>query len=226
MFCLSGVGSVLSCEVFPPLDTSQGSWEIGLVGFTTYNSIPNIEQNVNDMFHYGEKEITIQEGSYEIQDLEQYILSRLDKDTSFSLKANNNTLKAELLCNKQVHFNKPRTIGSMLGFHSASLAPNQKHVSNKPVSIIRVNSIRIECNIARGSYRNGRESHVIHEFYPDVGPGFKMVVVPQNIIYLPLNVQRVNSIVIHVNDQNGSLVNFRNEEISLVLHIRRNGSGI
>jgi len=48
MFSLSGKGPIISCEVFPPLDVSDGEWEIGLVGLSTYNSVPNIEKDVND----------------------------------------------------------------------------------------------------------------------------------------------------------------------------------
>ena len=79
MFCLTGRDSVLTCEVFPPFDVSDGQWEIGLVGFTTYNSIPNVEEGVNDKLYYGDKEITKHEGSYEIEDFDKYFLEQIDK---------------------------------------------------------------------------------------------------------------------------------------------------
>ena len=231
MFCLSAVGSVLSCDYFPPIDLGEGEWELGLVGFTTYNSIPNVETGVNDKFYYGEdKEITINEGSYEIEDLEKYILSQLGESSgvTFSLKPNNNTLKTELMCSEQIRFDKPNSIGEMLGFKNSSvLAANVQHTSDSPVSIIKVNAIRVECNVVRGSYDNGAEGHIIHEFYPSCGPGFKIVENPGNIIYLPLNVRRVSNLTVQVKDQEGRLINFRNEQVSLRLHIRqRHGSGI
>lgn len=53
MFCISGRGSSLSCEIFPPFDCSKDNYVVGLVDLTTYNAIPNIEAGVNDKFYYG-----------------------------------------------------------------------------------------------------------------------------------------------------------------------------
>lgn len=227
MFCLSGVGSTLSCNVFPTLDVSQGEWEIGFIDLSTFNSIPNIEEGINNKFYYDTEVLEIPTGSYEIEDLEKYILKNVKKDVNFSLKPNNNTLKAEMFCSVDIDFRKPNSISDLLGFHKKLYKNNLLHVSDKEVNIIKVNIIRIECNIVRGAYDNGRESHVIHEFYPSVGPGYKIVEIPSTVIYLPLNVQRVNNITVQLKDQNGDLINLRNETLSLRLHLRpRHGNGI
>lgn len=224
MFCLSGIGSTLSCEVFPPYDVSDGFYEIGLVDLSTYNSIPNIEKGVNDKFYYGkdDKEIVISEGSYEIEDIERYIKSKLGtKATEFSLRANNNTLKAELKFSEQVNFEKPNTIASLLGFSGKILEPKVQHESVLEVDIVRVNTIRVECNIVRGSYKNGIEGHVIHEFYPTSAPGYKIVESPRTVIYLPINCQRINNITVSLKDQSGNPINLRNENLTLRLHVRK-----
>lgn len=222
MFCLSGTSSTLRCEVFPPFDVSKGDWEIGLVDLTTYNSIPNIERGVNDKFYYGEnKEITIPEGSYEIENLEELI----KKHVSFRLNANNNTLKAEMKCEEDVHFDKENTIASLLGFKKEMYPKNKEHISTNTINIIKVNTIRVECNIVRGSFQNGKEGHILHEFYPTVEPGYKILVIPNPIIYLPVSVQRVSNISVQLKDQNGDLVNFRDEVISLRLHLRKRQDG-
>lgn len=227
MFCLSGTGSVITCDFFPSLDLSQGEWEIGLIDLTTYNSIPNIEEGVNDMFYYGDSAIRIPTGSYEIDDLENYIKKSIGDGVTLSLKPNNNTLKTEIKCTESIHFEKPRSICKLLGFESRVYEANKTHVSEMEVNIIKVNVVRVECNIVRGSYDNGRESHVIHEFYPSVGPGFKIIEIPSTVIYLPVNVQRVSSITVKLKDQNGDLVNLREETLSLRLHLRRsNGVSI
>jgi hypothetical protein len=223
MFSLSGTGPVISCEVFPPLDVSEGEWEIGLVGLSTYNSVPNIEKGVNDKFYYGDSgEVTIPEGSYEIENLEE----ELQKHVSLRLKANNNTLRAEIKCVEDIHFEKENTIGSLLGFEKKVYPKNKQHISSNTINIIKVNSVSVECNIARGSFDNGVEGHTIHEFYLTVEPGYKILVIPNPIIYLPVNVQRVNNISVQLKDQNGDLVNFRDETISLRLHIRKRQNGV
>lgn len=229
MFCLSGRGSIINCEVFPPFDVSSGNWEIGLVDLSTYNSIPNIEKDVNDKFYYGENgEVTIPEGSYEIEDLETAIESQLAKapnPTFFRLSANINTLMAEMRCSVDINFEKKNTVASLLGFENKIYKKDIVHHSSIPINIIKVNTIRVDCNIARGSFQNGIEGHTIHEFYPTVEPGYKILVIPNPIIYLPVNVQRVSNITVQLRDQDGALVNLRNEVVSLRLHLRNRQDG-
>lgn len=218
---------MLTCDVFPPLDTSEGDWEIGLVDLSTFNSIPNIENNVNNKFYYGDnQEIIIEQGAYEIQDIESYIINQLKgKGVVFSLKANNNTLKAEIFCSEKIDFTKKHSLRELLGFNEKILDKNVKYSSDNPVNIIKVNTIRVECNVAKRSFFNGKENHILHTFFPVVPPGFKIVEIPRTIIYLPINVQRVNNITVHLKDQNGDLINFGDETVSLRLHIRRNRNG-
>lgn len=222
MFCLTGTSSILSHELAFPIDVSRGDWELGLVDLTTYNSIPNIETNYNDKFYYGEdKMIIIPEGSYELEDIETFIKSKLDKEITFSLKANNNTLKAELYCSEKINFEKQHSLAKVLGFKPQIYNANTQHISDLPIDIIKVNSICVECNVTRGSFLNGVEGHVIHEFYPAEPPGYKIIEIPKNMIYLPVIAQTINNLTISLRDQDGNLVNFRGERISVRLHLRR-----
>ena len=234
MFSLSGVSPSISCDIFPPIDLRDGEYEIGLVDLTTYNSIPNIEKGINDKFYYGENGvITIDEGSYELEELVDHINSKIGGSTFFTVTANKNTLKAEMKCVEDVHFEKENSIGQLLGFkkqvYKAEVeGKSKKHISENVINIITVNTIRVECNIARGSFENGREGHVLHEFYPTVGTGYKIVEVPNTIIYLPVNVQRINNLTVTLRDQNGRALNLRKEILSLRLHLRKriNGTSI
>lgn len=223
MFCLSGKGSSISCDIFPPYDTSDGDYEVGLVNLSTFNSIPNIEAGVNDKFYFGDEDLMMKfdEGSYEIEDIEKYIVNRLPAGVDFSLKANNNTLKTEILCNKRINFSKEGTIAPLLGFSNKILNAGVIYASDQQVNILKVNSIRVECNIVRGSYDNGTEGHVLHEFFPLVEPGYKIVETPGTVIYLPVNVHKVYSITVQLRDQNGDLINLQNETLSVRLHIKK-----
>lgn len=229
MFCLSGVGSLISCDIFPPYDLSDGEYVIGLVDLSTFNSIPNIENGKNDKFYYGSNKdpISFEEGSYEIEDIENYLFERLGDGVEFSLKANNNTLKSEIRCSEPIDFTKEDSIGSILGFGKELLSKNVKYTSSLPVNILKINTIRVECNIVRGSFNNGTEGHVIHEFFPTVAPGYKIVEIPSTVIYLPINVRRIHNITVALKDQDDCLINFRNEIVSLRLHVKKiNGSSI
>lgn len=80
--------------------------------------------------------------------------------------------------------------------------------------------ICIECNIAVGSYINGEAAHTIFAFSPDVSPGFKMSISPQTIIYSRLNTHSIERLSINIVDQDGKLIDFGGEEISVRLHIK------
>ena len=151
MFCLSGRSSALSCDIFPPLELDgKYKWEIALIDLMTYNSIPNIEENVNNVLYYGDdEEIKLSTGSYEIEDINRYISDYLEKEKKnnikISIKANNNTLKSEIFSNVWINFEKPDSLASVLGFQKIKLKPNILHSSTSQVSIIRVDSIRVVC---------------------------------------------------------------------------------
>lgn len=230
MFCLSGTSSALTCNVFPPLKLAEGEWEIGLVDFTTYNSIPNIESGVNDTLKYGGSEITLPTGSYEIDDIAQAVRQKareldgkrdLEKD-DLEIRGNNNTFKVEIFSRfKTIDFTGENSIASLLGFERKEFDVGIWHESTEAVAINKVNVIRIECNVVRGSYDNGREGHVIHEFYPTVPPGYKIVETPRNVIYLPVSTNHLNNITINLKDQVGRLINFRGETVNVRLHLKR-----
>lgn len=218
---LTGNSSILSAEYFPTLELSS-DYVCGLIDFQTYNSIPNIDDQNNNI-QIGDQIIKIPTGSYEISDIAKYIeteLLKLDKKNKFSLKANNNTLKCMITCNKKINFKVSNNIGLLLGFSECELAANIEHTSDLPVNINKVNAIRLECNIISGSYINNKKVHTIHEFSPKVGPGYKIIDVPRNVIYLPVNVQRITSLIVTLVDQNNRLINFRGETITLRLHLK------
>lgn len=230
---VSSSTSTLRSMLFPPLHLRDDrQWEIALLDFTTYNSIPNIIEGVNNKFHYVRNKTTadrfdvcefveIKTGAYEIADINRELQNKLGKD-EVELRANNNNLKSEIKCKFHVDFTQAGSIGPLLGFQSYNLLlePNIYHTSPKTVNIIKVNTINITCNIVQGAYKDGSNQHILHSFYPTVPPGFKIVEKPHNLIYLPLNSTHISDIVLNVLDQDGDSVDFRGEIITVRLHIR------
>ena len=69
---LSGRSNVLTVNYFPPIDLSDGEYELGLTTMETYNTIPNVT-SANNKFYSDDEEITIPEGSYKIHDIDSYL---------------------------------------------------------------------------------------------------------------------------------------------------------
>ncbi len=228
MICLTGHSSHLKCSLFPPFDlSSSNEWEMGFLDLMTYNTIPNIEENVNNILHLESgHEIKIPTGSYEITDISNYLYKELQlhkADSKFILGANSNTMKSEIFCSEAIDFTKQYSLAPLLGFTNKSkLEANKWYKSPNPVSIVKVDVIRITCNIVRGSYRDGVEGHVLHEFYPTVGSGYKIVEKPSVVKYLPISKNNtLDEFYIRLEDQNGDLVNFRGESINIRVDVRK-----
>lgn len=217
---ISGRKSVLETTFTPPISL-QSPHCIGLVDFVAYNSIPNVDKS-NQKFHYGQEGkdvITIPRGAYDIDNIERFLKEKLG-EKHISLKPNNNTLQCELESTFLVDFSQPNSIGRLLGFSNRILQPNQRNFSDLPVNLMSVNMVRVECNIATGSYINGETAHTIFAFSPKVPPGYKMVLSPQNVIYSRVNTQSIDRLSINIVDQDGILVDFGDEEITLRLHLK------
>lgn len=142
-------------------------------------------------------------------------------DIKFDLRINKNTLKCQMVCSQPIDFTRSNSIGSLLGFSSRILEPNVVHESDSSIDIFRVNALRLECNITAGAYMNNMPVHTIHEFCPSVPPGYKIIEVPRNVIYLPVAVRTIRSLNIKIVDQNNDLVNFRGENITIRIHIKK-----
>jgi hypothetical protein len=207
-------------QYFPPIELSpQKNYVLGLIELLTFNSIPNVD--VNNKFHVGGYEVVVPIGSYEIKEIAECIRNKLtDSDITLDIKPNNNTLRSEIKSNRDIDFTLIDSIGRTLGFNRRILEANKVHISDLPVTIIKVNALRVECNITAGAYINSSKAHTIHEFFPTVAPGYKIVEVPNHVIYLPVTVRLINHIQLRIVDQDGELVNFRGETITIRLHLK------
>lgn len=215
---LSGNSSILTANYFPPIELST-NYVCALIDFQTYNSIPNIDSD-NQFLEIGTAKLQIPIGSYEIDDIAKYLSDNSRDRYSIKLYANNNTLKTYIKADKPINFNVSGSVGSLLGFSKEQLTANTTHASDLPVNINKVNIIRVECNIVCGSYLNDKKVYTLHEFYPDTAPGYKILEVPRNLIYLPITKREIGLLTLTLVDQNGDLINFRGETITIRLHLK------
>lgn len=215
--------SLIEQSYFPPISLDDWeSWSVALVHFSTYNSIPNID-STNNQLRLGSHVIKIPEGAYEIEELNDFLkaeLKQLDSNQTVSIRGNSSTLRTEIRSSLPIH---ESSLWSLLGFGKTMgpLEANIVHESDSTVEISKVHDVRVDCNIARGSYINSMQSNAIFGFDLSVPPGYKISLNPQSVIYHPVSVQAIDNLMVKIVDQNGHLVNFRGEHITIRLHLKK-----
>lgn len=215
-----GKESILESNYVPPIILDD-EYECGLVYFSVFNSIPNINYN-NNIFEYGEdkKRINVPPGAYDLQDVYDYLKERVE-NCDLEIKSNINTMTCSLYCTETINFDSENSIGPLLGFLKKKLKANKWHESTESVNILPLPVIRIECNLVQNSYTNGSPSHIIYEFVPNIPPSYKFIECPSNVIYFPVKKNIISSITIRILDLEGNYINFRGETIVLRLHLRK-----
>jgi hypothetical protein len=239
-FTLSGYSSVLSANFYPPVELDvNSSYGIGLLGFYAYNSIFNVDESNNKIvLHLAPDQkgfpLIIPPGTYEIDEINKAIQEQLklafsydktkDINEIFTLRANNNTLKCELISIFDIDFSHENSLHTILGFEPKRLLGKVKHESSLPVDIMKVRLVCIDCNLVSGAYVNGKEVHTLFEFDIDVEPGHKLSKEPQNVIYYdvkPEGRQFLDSIVLKILDDKGNIIDFRGEQIIVKVELRK-----
>jgi hypothetical protein len=86
---------------------------------------------------------------------------------------------------------------------------------------MKINCIKVECNLITGSFCDGAPSQIIHELYPTVPAGYKIVEVPRHPVFYGLNTTSITKVNIVLKDQNDCLINLRGEPITIRLQITR-----
>ncbi|KAJ8680305.1 hypothetical protein QAD02_016092 [Eretmocerus hayati] len=223
-FSLSGSGtsSVLLINKNRVIDLIPGKrYVLGLVGLETSYSFPNIDER-NNKLHVGGQVVELPTGSYEIGDIEREFEKKLKKkNIEISIKPNNNTLCSVIQCNRDIDLRPEDSIGRTLGFSKQVLKADKTYESDSPVNILRVNVIRVECSITTGAYINDQLTHTIHELFPVVPPGYKMIEKPtQPINYRIQAKDQIKVVQVSIVDQNGDPIDFRGKLISVRLHVK------
>lgn len=226
-FILTGKSSELSFDFNPNIFLDEDlNYEIGLTNFDSFYSIPNVDET-NNVFAWFEKneffKVAIPIGSYELNtliDVLQKEILKEDQTALISFSFDVNTATVTLTTNRKISFNIENSIGSVLGFKK-DIEADTVVKGDAPVEILKINAICVDCNIASGSYLNGEPVHIIYSFFPTVSPGYKIIESPQTVIYYPVIIKQLKNITLRIIDQDGKLINFRGENITVRLHLKK-----
>lgn len=195
--------------------------------------IINIQAGVNDEIVFYEtvsimvpklEIIRIPAGSYEILLLGEYLKKKTrELNIDFSLALNPSTMRVEMYSDHKVIFPQ-NSVRRFIGFQN-DFYPSGLNISEAIPHISNINIINVECNIVGGSFRNGKISHSLYTFAPNVPTGYKLIERPSNILFLPVNDRLISNITLRLTDQSGKLVILNKEEVTIHLVLRELKNG-
>jgi hypothetical protein len=232
-FILSGnTSDFTTCHNSVILDPNT-KYEAALLSLDTYNSIPNIIVEKNNIFKYSTddgitwKIIAFNTGAYELtainNEVKRQMIANGDNESVITITPNITTSTSIVNIENpayKVDFSVQNSIGPILGFRAVVIGHGYNESPNI-VDIMQVNSILVNIDIIMGSYVNGFPSPTIYSFYPNVAPGYKIVERPNpSLIYYPLSRPDISRMRVWLTDQNGNLVNLRGETITIRIYVR------
>lgn len=232
----TGNSSVLQADFFPEIVLDPNAqYSCALLDFSTYNSIANIVEGKNNELKYKIKSLPESEiktiklptSMYEVDDILKYLKSEFRTgNVSLTYDISEASSTVQITFDNDVIW-LDGSILNVIGFENENSSrlfkKNWKYRSTHIAKITDIDVIRIECDIISDSYINGKHCHTLHQFSNcKVPPGYKFIEVPQHIVYLPVKERELRSIQISIVDQNGNLIDFRGEQISCRIHIKKN----
>ena len=236
-FILSGnTSDFVTCHNSVMLDPTK-EYEAALLSLDTYNSIPNVTKNKNNVLKYSTddgatwKTIALDTGAYELQainsEIKRQIIVNGDDESAINISANISKLTSIVNIEKsryKIDFGVSHSIGPVLGFKKVIIGHGYNESPNI-VNIMQVNSILVNLDIIMGSYVNGLQSPTLYSFYPNVSPGYKIVERPNpSLIYYPLSRHDISRIRVWLTDQNGNSIDLRGETLTVRIHVRESNS--
>lgn len=221
------------------LNFGNKEMEIGLHELYTWFSFFNCSTELgNNTLQYNNgttnRLITIPDGNYTLSQLDREIKRQMKAFGDFqtvnneeiydiNFAANYSTLRVELELKN--NYSVDLTISDfniLLGFNKAVYNFQGITVGQELADITnQIENLQLNTDVISGSYTNGVEGNVLYNFKPDTPPGSEIHIVPQNKVFVKLDVDVLKEIRIWITDQLGRPINLNGEGITAVLHIRQ-----
>lgn len=216
----------------------NGPYEMCLKSFVTYNNIPNITEKNNIIIFINVKLtevngkmvvaegtipsqhiINLPTGTYELNEIFKLITENPKiKNSNTVMRLNKNTFTVEIESEWYIDFTSPNSIGRTLGFSSNIFSPNKKNISDLPVQLFTINTIKIKCNLIKCNIDNlKRNDNTLYEFPLKCESGEKIIERPISLCYYPINNDQIYQLHLRVVDQDDNLISFRGEKITITL---------
>ena len=235
---VTGKGSDISIDFYEPIviPTEEFEAKLGLKSFSTYNNIPNIEQDRNNKLKikvpgHDYKVFSLDTGAYELFLIGKQIVEwikltypKLEKvDDNFKLTGNEATSKAEFIFKDDygVDFNVQGSMYDILGFKKdEKIEGPGRFVPERIVNIVNVTQLVFNCSLTESNFVNGKESPFLYNCGINVPVGYRLFRELTDISYKSLTTSQISHIRLWIVDQDGAPVNLRNDDLTVTLSLR------
>ena len=230
-----GHGSDLTINLPTPLHVENAS--IGLKNFSTYNTIANIEKDVNDSVRIrspgsGEwKLFVLETGAWNLQTIKETLWSWIEHEwphltdvrDQFLITGNTATSKCiiQFKGDYGIDFDCKASICSLLGFKKSDKFEGRgRWTGSAMANISRSTQLIFCCNIVEGSWFNDTQMPILYNCVINVPTGFRLHREVENISYKKVNTSTVQTIHIWALDEERRYIDLRDDLLVVTLSLR------
>lgn len=220
-------------------------FELALVYLKCSKSWHNISKALNNnKFRYSldggltYSTIILEDGNYEMYDIIEEVSEQIENlshvnsegEHILTIVPHYPTLKTKLKVAK-VNGIEPEDViidfsisdfGKLLGFTKTQYTGSKAYKSESKIDITPIKEILVHCDVVNGSYYNNDKAQIIYRFNPCTGSNGVIEFHVDNPLYLPVIGERIDSIKMKLTDQLGRRIIFNDQDVSYMLHIRKN----
>lgn len=234
------VNSVSS--TYSPVINVNGNSEIALVQLKTSDkrfqektnniNISSLKNTIEFVLPRNNLKVKVVSAWYKIDRLNNAIRNIISRpeNKNFGIEFNiipiDNNLRCRIYCNKPINFRCDNSMANKLGFEEKLYnAIEHKDLYHEPVGYIfselkDMDSIKVVCNIVKGSFDNGQHSRSIYEFFPRQSEKEEIIESPINLMYYKLKTAVIKKIKIDLVNGDNEPITGLNGEMIVILHIR------
>ena len=236
-FIFKGSGSDLVIRLPKAIHIPEGHHaSLGLKNFSTYNSIANVQQNINNAIRIQTpsdpvwKIFKLETGAWDLDSIAESLYTWIEHQwpdlqnvrEDFILTGENATSRCIFTLKNEygIDFNVENSMCTLLGFRQTDrLVGRGQYKAPRIANIARVAQLLFNCNIVETSWFNDTHVPLLYNCVLNVPPGFRMYKDIENISYKKLNTPTIQVIHLWIENQERRQIDLRNDLLVVTLSL-------